>query len=865
MSLRLENRGSGIFIPLVLVFLSGFAALVYQVLWMRQLGLLFGNTAQASGTTFAAFFAGVAVGSWFFGKKVERVGHPLQLYGWLEVGIAVMALLYFVVLWFFEAVYPSIFRSIGTGWMLLGVKFLLSLALIFPPAFFMGGTIPVMGRFVVKRRGDFGSLSALMYGVNTIGAALGAAVAGFWLPLWLGFHLTCGLAVMISLGIGAVSFWLSRGGFGEGDLSCDEVVEGESARLSRQERRLLERQGGEKRGGEEGRVDVERTGDGKRVMLLSFVSGFGILVLEVLWTRMFSQVFDNSVYSFATVLVVVLLSLGLGAILSSGLARLKCSPGLILGGLIIFGVGILVVTPRLFLWVTDGMSVVEAGGSWSAYVWDVFGKVALVVGPLAILLGTIFPFLMKFEERRMASVGVSLGRLVAFNTAGAIVGAMVGGFFFLGGFGMWGSLRVVGVIYLLMVFISSVGRSFAGVGVKIVSGVLLMLLILGVGWRDLPVVRLNDGERLVQVWEGSEATVAGVEGRGGIGIKMGGDYSLGTTGGAFGEKFQADLPLMVYPETESVFFLGVGTGITAGGALDPKFKKVKRVVACELIPEVVDAARDHFTDVDGFDYTAGLFEDSRAEVVVADGRHYLGATNEMFGMINSDLFVPYRSGAGSLYSREHFESARERLSEGGVFVQWLPLYQLGKNEFMIVARTMVEVFDRVSMWRHNFHPGAEYVALIGHGGEVLPGCDLDRQEDKFLAVQGKGVEELLGFDLPLDPQTILFFYAGNLTEARSLLESYPVNTDNRPLIEYLARRNFKGRGFTGVEFGEFVGKVLELCPPMRDPLLRNRSEVNRRLPLAGDAFHRARIAWVRGDEKASEDALREFLVEWLAE
>ena len=245
------------------------------------------------------------------------------------------------------------------------------------------------------------------------------------------------------------------------------------------------------------------------------------------------------------------------------------------------------------------------------------------------------------------------------------------------------------------------------------------------------------------------------------------------------------------------------------------------------------------------------------------------ATDGKFDIINSDLFVPFRSGAGSLYSREHFESAKKRLKPGGVFVQWLPLYQLTEFEFSVIAKTMIESFDQVSMWRHNFQPGDEVVALIGHqSGQALPACDIDSSADKLYAVAGKEHRDLTRLNLPLDPQTILLFYAGNLTEARGLFDDHPVNTDDRPVIEYMAPRTYRSNAgggspwFTGGKFADLAGKIQGLCPPERDPLLENRKPANRRLPLAGQAYHRARIAEVAGDGVATEKAWLEFVAEW---
>ncbi|PQJ29466.1 hypothetical protein [Rubritalea profundi] len=138
---QLEKTNNGTKLALALVFLSGFAALIYQVLWMKQLGLLFGNTSHAASATLASFFAGLAAGSWYLGRRVSTSKNPMRTYAWLECGIAVTALLYFAILGVYQMVYPAIFQSVGSnGWLLL-IKFALSLLLVFPPAFCMGGTI----------------------------------------------------------------------------------------------------------------------------------------------------------------------------------------------------------------------------------------------------------------------------------------------------------------------------------------------------------------------------------------------------------------------------------------------------------------------------------------------------------------------------------------------------------------------------------------------------------------------------------------------------------------------------------------------------------------------------------------------------
>jgi spermidine synthase len=829
------------------VFFSGLTCLVYQILWMKQLGLLFGNTAHAAATGLAAFFGGLALGSWFWGKRSARLKHALKTYAWLEAGIAVTALLYFFILAAYYQIYPSLYHQTDSAGMRLAVKFLLALVLILPPAFFMGGTIPVMGQFLIRHHAHFGQLSAWLYFINTLGAAAGALLAGFFLPLWLGFRATC-LTAMILTSTVAIMAWT---------LAKSNPQPSQPYRETREETAAAGTV-----------IGLPRW----MITYACFLSGFGFLALEVLWTRMFAQVLENSVYTFSSILVIVLLSLAAGAAISARLAKRKSDPGHMLLIIILLGGTAVTLTPYVFMACTNNLQILVLKGSWPAYLALIFKNGFLTVAPPALLLGTLFPFLMKLEEAHSLSAGQSLGRLASINTAGAILGSLVCGFILLEQFGMWGSMHSIALLYLL----SAVGLAWLldkkpSLWTGACVGMLLLSLTL-LNPRGLPINSVDPmrpQEEIIETWEGSDCTVAVSRSINGLSIKINSHYGLGSTGAFIQQKLQSDIPLMIHPETKSIFFLGMGTGITAGQSLHSPFADVTRIVVCELVPEVITAARKYMTDVAGQDYTGGLFTSDRATVLAEDGRHVLMASQDRFDMINADLFVPFRSGAGSLYTREHFEAAKARLEPGGLFVQWLPLYQVTENEVYIIARTMIDVFPQVSLWRHSFQPGEEVIGLVGHQDKSpLPPSDFDSQADKLAAVRGKSHRQLDSLSLPFNPGTILFFYAGNLSEARELFTDTPVNTDDRPLIEYMAPRSYRADmgtdipWFVGPRIARLVEAVQAACPPAEDPLLVQRSQEDRRLPLAGSAYYQARLWEVIGDEGECIEAWQTFVREY---
>ncbi len=827
----------------LLVFASGFAGLIYQVLWMKQLGLLFGNTSHAAAATLAAFFAGLGAGSWWWGKRVSTAERPLRLYAWLEFGIAISALTYFVVLKIFHAIYPALYGSIsGTHWMLM-VKFALALFLVFPAAFFMGGTVPAIGQAAIRQPERLGGTGALLYGVNTLGAALGVGFAAFTLVPALGFTMTYLVSLAISLGVGAVAWRLPA-----------------PVELPKPAKAISN---------EKSKVVVSRS-EQIAVAGLCFFSGFVILALEVVWTRIFAQVHENSVYSYAIILIVVLVGLAIGAGISSLVSRFVRNPWAALGVMTLVGGALLVIGPKLLMHVTDDLTPVSSLEPWNEYVSGLFHTGIRGVGFVVIAMGTVFPFLMKLAERGDAAPGWKLGRLLAINTAGAIVGALLCGFVMLPVFGMWKTLQILTAIYLLVGLLLPMGWGKLGIIVRVMGVGCLALVFTALSPVGLPVTgggSDTEDDKVLQAWEGSDGTVTVVEKPdGNIVIKVNSDYNLGSISAYLEQVYQARIPLHLFPETESICFIGLGTGISAGAALDDRFPNVKRVLTCELIPAVVEASEKWIPK----EMTGGLFSDPRSTILIEDGRHFLQATDEKFDMINADLFLPYQRGAGSLYSLDHYRVAASRLNEDGVFVQWLPMYQLTEFEFGVIARTMLEAFGDVTMWRNDIKPGEEKVALIGR-----------RKSSPFVVPPSGGeamaaaVEELSWQDASSEilvaPESMPFLYAGNLTKSKKLFSNYPINTDDHPVIEYQTPKTFRKVAETdkviwcvGPKLTGWIDRLLEAGPPDQDPSWAGHPESSHHLIQAGASFHRAMVVKVMGDYVAAETEWQTFLREWRA-
>jgi len=784
---------------------------------MRQLGLLFGSTSQAAAAALAAFFLGMAAGNAWSARIVPRLRRPLMGYALLELGVAATALPFLYFQDVYQAVFGAIFLALEPGHsLLLILRIMLALATLFPPSFFLGATLPAMVQHLVGVEHKTGHTASALYLVNTLGGALGAYTAGFHLPPWLGYSGSYLGAVGLTMVVALCALVLCR-------LGPKTPVSPSLPASTHPSYSALARHAG----------------------WIAFAAGTLTLVLEVLSIRAFSQVLHNSTYTYAAVLMSFLLGLTLGAGVAWALARLRCQAWTALVFLLT-AVGLATAaSPHLLVHCTNGLEGLGPNLAWSEYIAAVFGTATLVVVLPAALGGSILPLLFQVHDGADAHPGAIVGRLVALNTMGAVLGSVVGGFFAIQCFGLWPSFRWIALCYLIgAVAVGLLRRNrtaWIGAGIAAVC-IPMVVTVVDPGRLSPTFIRTNEGEQLVRLYEGGTAQVAVTRNGNNLRLKVNNKYVLGDTLSAEHEERQAHLPLLLHPAPRRVFFLGLGTGITAGSSLR---HPIQSVVVCELVPGVIKAARTDFAP-----HLNGLFSDPRARVVAEDGRFYLGATQERFDLVIADLFTPWRMGVGSLYTVEHYRIARKSLAEGGIFVQWLPLYQLSRAEFETIARTLMSVFEQVTLWRGDFLGQTPIVALIGTPSQRP--LDYRQVTLRVSQAQGAGIP-----NAPLGPTPdgifvpwrapLLSHYCGNLTAARHLMGAGQLATDNRPLIEFSApithRQVLSGKTtwFVGRSLGEFLDDLHKAIPAHADPYLAKIPPFERRWIKIGREYHLRRL------------------------
>ena len=812
--------------------LSGAAALALEMLWMRSAALRTGATAATTATVLACYFAGLALGSALGARGVRR---PVRRYGLLELATAGAAIWSVLVL-------DALGRDGAQRWLArwpAAAPVALALAII-PATTCMGATLPAIGQALVAR-GTLARRGGLVYAANTVGGAAGIAAAGFGLPAAIGVLASYAVAIAASACAGLVALVLgdraasTPGSPRAATAPDDEIPHADDSR------------GGGVRDAHAGsRLDARSRA---RLRLLAAATGALGLALEVLWTRLYAQVLHNSVYSFSAVAIVFVAALALGAAAASILLR-RLPPFDVVGLAAALGGVTTLAGFWLFVWWTDGLGYVGMRTGLGEYVARIVGLAAATAGPAAFASGMILPALWAaWGEGR--GVARPLASLTAANLGGAIAGALVVGFVAVPAVGMRATLLLVTIAYLAL----AAGLPTTRLGLRPIVLAALLLVALADPLRA-PIVHLRSAQESPRaVLEGAAGTVSVVDDEGDRQLRLDNFYVLGGTAAATNERRLGLVPLLLHPDPQRVAFIGLATGITASAA--PALGVADTTVV-ELVPEVATAARTHFARWNG-----SVLEQPSVRLVVDDGRRHLQAVDAHYDVIVSDLFVPWHAGTTSLYAREMYATVARRLAPDGVFCQWLPLYQLTRDELDVIVHTFLSVFPEAQLWRADFYPNRPVVGLVGR---LAPApVDLDRIGRRIARLPSWSRDPLLA-----SPLGLAMLYAGDLHRLDDVFAAAPLNTDDRPRIEFLAPRltRISAAGdkdwFTGDALADFYDTLAtrdaESAPFV--PASASARDAQR----AGRTLYRYALAAARHDAAAArlEDEVRRLAPEVVA-
>ena len=745
---------------LALFVASGAAGLIYQVVWSRELVLVFGNTTQAVATIVTAFMAGLGFGSLAGGRLADTSLRPLRLYGLVELAVAAMAALlpfaFDELAELYRGVWPSLVERPGQ---LAGVGIALALAAVAPATFLMGMTLPLLTRYLVRTLDEAGARLGELYAANTIGAMVVTLLAGFVLIELVGLHLTSYLAVALNLAAGLGALLLSR------RWESGPEAGATAARRERPARPQVPREFLPRR---------------RAVLAATFVSGFVSLALEVLWTRMLAEGTGSSIYIFTTILAIFLLGIALGSFLYRRLSRPE---GERLGtlGLCLAGVGVLAQA-----------TVVLGSGTVGQVPFVV--RTVVVLLPATILMGYAFPLAGRLATPSAEAAGGSVGLLYAANTGGSILGSFGAAFVLAGTLGTNGSILLLGGLNLLagaVLFAADPvggGRRAGATGgnrgrARLVAAGLAGLSVLGLvaSSLDLPLTRTRTENELrgtglpVTHAEDELATVDTVGGPAkGRRLLVGG---VGMTSLTVDTKLMGYLSKALRPDAQDFLVIAFGMGGTYRSGLQLGL----RTDAVELSPTVPSRMPVFFPDADRF------LDHPQGRVIVSDGRNYVRLSRDTYDMIAVDPAPPIES-AGSvvLYTREFLTEGKARLRPGGVFMLWIP-YALPLDDFKEHVRTFAGVFGHV---RLVLSPGRHGVFMFGSD------APLEFTEPNIRQVLGNPAALRDLNDVPDHPPTDADGWVEVVRRSqwladdqlRSFLGPGPQITDDRPRSEYFLWR-----------------------------------------------------------------------------
>lgn len=791
----------------LLFTLGGFAALVYEVAWMRSFSLVFGSSTSATAAVLAAFFVGMGVGN-VVGGRIARRPAPLRAYGLMELAVGATALLVVVWLAVFDALYVRVYDALGpASAVLTALRVVLALVSIGPPAAAMGATLPLMARALVEREDHIAARTGLLYALNTIGATCGVLAAAFALPLRIGMSRIVYVAAAVNALIGLSAMVLAR----------RRIRTGRSQAAGQAPRRRAP----------------------AAVLLAAGVSGFGALALEVLYTRLLTNLCDGSVYSFAAMLATFLVFLALGSVLVARVVDRSTTPWRFLAWTQLGAVCAILLSPALFPLAPRLIPLSQDSAAMS--LLGLVGMAALVLGPAVLLVGTVLPTTWVLATTNVGELGARVGGLTGVNTIAAAAGSLVAGFVLMPRLGTGAALAVVAGLYAVLA-LAAWWIGYRGVGRA--AGLLLVVLVAGGGtwartWRVMP-QQLEEGERLVAYYEGPAASVAVVQRADGhFGMKLNNTYTLGSTASVPLELRQGRLPLLLHPGPRRVAFIGPATGVSLSAVLD---FPVERAVAVELVPGVVEAARSRYFAT----ANRHVYDDPRVTVLETDGRNYLHGTHDTFDVIISDLFVPWHAGTGYLYTVEHFRAVAERLAPGGLFAQWLPGHQLSGDELRMIVASFQDAFPATAMWRAGFVHDYPLLCLVGYrDGLALDPAALNRRIETLAAARP------IADTFLADPVGVALLYISGGDALRAWAVDAPRNTDDAPRIEFIAPRTLYR------QHREFVEATAKLLADLGPSEWAYPQPPATRIPLAG-IFEAAHALQLAAYATARSDFNREF-------
>ncbi len=829
--------------------LSGASALIYEVSWVRALILVFGGSHLAVTSVLSVFMGGLALGGYLIGRRADSMERPLRTYGLLEIGIAASAVLFLLLLKIYPVLYVPLARGADEHRLYLALlRVLFAVIAMIVPTTLMGGTLPLLTRFVSDRSVHLGSHLSFLYGINTLGAVAGTLLAGFLLLPLFGLHTTMIIAIAVNMiaGIAAVALQgRATIRFG-GDPYPQEV-----RREVPPSRHVPAEQNGQ---------PLEESGSTLVLVLWGIaISGFCALGYEVLWTRILGIVIGTSVYGFTIMLVSFLSGIALGSQTYGLVQRIlrgerDVSPRSVAGfGVVqvVIGVTALGVTyllrdlPALAIRIQNLFLSAKLSEFDYRQIANFLVSFTIMFLP-AFFMGIAFPLAGRIHVKYREAVGQGIGEVVAYNTVGAILGAAASGFVLIYLFGIERSLLLLSALNIgagLTIVSGARGRRMFPWAVAGLSAAALLVVAVRHDWgrmwdakyfaiyRNNQREAFNTPERIRDARENTDVLFfhEGINETISVIQPKGGERALLVNGKVVASSTIQDrqcqytlghLPMLLHKNPKKVWVLGMGTGMTVGAtSIHPE---AEEVTLLEIEREVIDGARKFGP------WNHEVADNPKLKIVINDGRNYLLTTGNRYDVITADPIHPWTRGSSSLYTTEYYRLASERLAPGGIMCQWVPIYELTIEDLKSIVKTFGENFRYMMLWLT--HYDAE---LIGSNEPiVIDEVDLDRRIRAVPAIAA----DLKSVEMGSAADFLSYFVMGT-NRLRTFARDGVINTDDNLFLEFSAPRS--------IGLGALMGANIRGLTRYRESILPYLGPV----PGEGDRLERKR-RWDRSLEAA---------------
>ncbi len=758
--------------------LSGFAALIYQTAWTREFAFVFGTSEQAVAMVLSAYMGGLAAGSAVAARFLHRVTRPVLWYAILEGAIALCAFAVPEALTLSTRLYVAVFGGqpmppdAGDGVLTL-YTLVASMGILLVPTALMGATLPLLIRSVVDRDEVVGSRVGFLYAINTLGAVFGTVVAGFVLLPTLGLRGTLWVAV-----------------------ATNGLVFVLAALVARAERTPPRPAPG-----------AESRPRASWILPTILLSGFVSFGYEVLWFKLLVHLVGASVHAFSTMLASFLIGIALGSTLASPLARDRrtATRGFAVAQI---GVALASAFAYVFLDSLPGLAA-RMDGDGSRRLIDA-GLSVLVLLPSTLCIGATFPFAVRILARDETEAGGATARVYAWNTLGAIAGAVGTGFVLLPWLGFAGMLTLLLATGLVLAFVAALAttpRLRIPAAVAVALGASLLVVRPEPPWELLrtgPLTRTPQGGEIVFHEVGRSTTVMVRRLRSEFVLSTSGlpEASVGGTLSRTGKfavaRWLGAVGALARPEGESMLMVGLGGGL----AIEAVPQTIRELHVVELEPAVVAANRFIAPD-----RARDPLSDPRVRVIENDARAAMALTERRYDVVASQPSHPWTAGASNLYTREFFELVKQRLVPGGVFVQWMGLNFIDLDLLGVLLATLLDTFEHVQVYQPEGAAGIQFVA----SDEPL---DLVAGTERALARDPETLASI-GIHEPADVEVSLVLDSRG---AKLLAAGATINRDRRNRLQTrspgVIGRSAIGRGL-GKEIGrrDAIGRVVERLGP----------------------------------------------------